>query len=84
MFYAGLFTDKNLRTRYGDVITLKMDGKSSVIIPLEVNIGTTENESVTYYVAETEKETTATPTRRTPCTGERFYYSGCIGRGFPV
>ena len=54
VFYAGLFTDKNLRTRYGDVIALRMDGKSSVSVPLEVNIGTTENESVTYYVAETD------------------------------
>ena len=56
VFYAGLFTDKNLRTRYGDVITLKMNGSSSVSIPLEVNIGTSEDESVTYYVAETDKD----------------------------
>ncbi len=56
VFYAGLFTDKNLRTRYGDVITLEMNGSSSVSVPLEVNIGTSENESVTYYVAETDKD----------------------------
>ena len=56
VFYAGLFTDKKLRTRYGDVITLKMNGSSSVSVPLEVNIGTSEDESVTYYVAETDKD----------------------------
>lgn len=54
-FYAGLFTDENFRTRYGDVIELKMDGSSSFSVPLEVNIGTSENDSATYYVTETDK-----------------------------
>lgn len=55
-FYAGLFTDQNFRTRYGDVIELKMNGSSSVSVPLEVNIGTSENDSATYYVTETDKD----------------------------
>lgn len=56
VFYAGLFTDEKLRNRYGDVITLDLDGKSSVIVPLEVSIGRSENDSVTYYVAETDED----------------------------
>lgn len=59
VFYAGLFTDKNLRTRYGDVIPLKMGGSSSVSVSFDVDIGTSEDESVTYYVAETDS--TGTP-----------------------
>lgn len=56
VFYAGLFTDEKLRNRYGDVITLDLDGKSSVSVPLEVSIGRSENDSVTYYVAETDED----------------------------
>lgn len=58
VFYASLFTDAGLRDRYGEVIPLEMSGSSSVSIPLEVNIGTSENDSATYYVAETDENGT--------------------------
>lgn len=54
-FYAGLFTDSNFATRYGEVIELPMNGGSSVSVPLEVNIGMSENDSVTFYVTETDR-----------------------------
>lgn len=54
-FYAGLFTDPDFRNRYGDVIELKMDGSSSYSVTLDVNIGTSENDSATFYVTETDK-----------------------------
>jgi hypothetical protein len=56
VFYAGLFTDAAFSNRYGDVIALNMNGQSSVSIPLTVSIGTSANDSVTYYVTETDKD----------------------------
>ena len=56
VFYAALFTDAAFRSRYGDVITLDMNGGSSSSVVLDVNIGNSENDSATFYVTETDAD----------------------------
>lgn len=55
VFYAALFTDAAFRSRYGDVITLDMNGGSSSSVVLDVNIGNSEDDSATFYVTETDQ-----------------------------
>ena len=55
VFYAGVFTDANFTELY-TVVKLSMDGKSSVSVPLEVNIGQSVRDSATYYITETDKD----------------------------
>mgnify|MGYP005777615585 CR=1 FL=1 len=55
-FYAVVFSDPDHKTPYSDVIELSMDGKSSVSVPLSISIGLSENDSATYYVAETDQD----------------------------
>ena len=55
-FYAAVFTDAAHTERYGDVIALQMNGGSEVSQTVPVYIGTTPEASMTYYVAETDKD----------------------------
>lgn len=54
-FYAAIFKDAALTERYGDVVTLAMDGSSEISVTIPVYVGESENDSTTYYVAETDK-----------------------------
>lgn len=56
VFYAALFTDAAFRYRYGDVITLDMEGGNSASVELDVNIGNSEDDSAVFYVTETDQE----------------------------
>ena len=55
-FYAAVFTDAAHTERYGDVIALEMNGESEVSQTIPVYIGTTPEATMTYYVAETDKD----------------------------
>ncbi|MDO4523199.1 MAG: hypothetical protein Q4B57_08665 [Eubacteriales bacterium] len=54
-FYAGIFSDSAFQKQSGEVISLKMDGKSSVSSSVSVYVGKEKGDSVTYYVTETDK-----------------------------
>lgn len=55
-FYAAVFTNAAHTERYGDVIALQMNGESEVSQTVPVYIGTTPEATMTYYVAETDKD----------------------------
>lgn len=56
-YYAAIFTDQACTQRYGDVLELKMGGKSETSAKAEnLYIGTGDSDSVTYYIAETDKD----------------------------
>ncbi len=55
-FYAAVFKDAAMTERYGDIITLAMGGSSEVSVTIPVYVGESENDSATYYVAETDAE----------------------------
>lgn len=55
-FYAAIFTDAAHTERYGDVIALEMNGESEVSQTVPVYIGTTPEATMTYYVAETDRD----------------------------
>lgn len=55
VFYAALFEDAAHTKRYGDIITLDMDGGCEYSVTIPVSIGDTPNSSETYYVAETDQ-----------------------------
>lgn len=55
-FYAAIFEDAELTKRVGDVIELPMGGNSTASVTrTDLFIGTTVPSSITYYVAETDK-----------------------------
>lgn len=57
VFYAAIFQDETCTQRYGDVITLDMDGGCETSVTVEgVFIGVNADDSATYYVAETDAE----------------------------
>lgn len=57
VFYVGVFEDAELTKLSGNVAELRMDGSSSVsIVEEDIYIGKNEDDSVTYYVAETDKD----------------------------
>ena len=56
VFYAGIFSDAQYTERYGDVITLEMNGASEISVTVPVYIGQTIDSSITYYVTETDAD----------------------------
>ena len=58
VFYAALFTDAARTQRYGDVITLDMDGSSTLSVEVPVYIGDENQQGVRYYISETDKDGT--------------------------
>lgn len=54
-FYVGIFTDPGLTQREGDVIEISMEGGDAATVTQPVFIGETADSSVTYYIAETDK-----------------------------
>lgn len=57
-FYAAVFTDQECTQRTGEVIALSMDGKSEVSVTVPLYVGSSPDDSVTYYVAETDENGT--------------------------
>lgn len=55
-FYAAVFEDEEYTQRYGDVITLAVNGESEVSQTVPVLIGATPNTAKTYYVTETDQD----------------------------
>ncbi|MDO4615211.1 MAG: LPXTG cell wall anchor domain-containing protein [Lachnospiraceae bacterium] len=53
-FYAGIFADAAFTQPVADVVELKLDGKSSVSVPIAVNIGTSIRDEATFYITETD------------------------------
>ncbi len=54
VFYARVFSDSAYMTPVSDVVTLDMGGSSSVTVIVEVSVGSSEDDSQTYYVTETD------------------------------
>lgn len=60
VFYAAVFTDKKLTSgsRVGDILVLDMKGGSNVSVTQKLGLGKDPNATVTFYVAETDKNGT--------------------------
>ena len=57
VFYAGIFNDANF-TSLNQVVKLDMNGGNTVTVPFETYIGLKKDDTVTYYVTETDENGT--------------------------
>lgn len=77
-FYARAFADADYTTAVSSVITLNLDGDSSVSVPVNVDIGTEEDSEMTFYVTETDKD--GNPLSSDGSAGFTFQLTGGDGK----